>query len=278
MKSSKVFLLAVLGTILFSLLTYPKIYYPNQIDNVIFPDSANGYKGPYTNTPVNNTISVPIDTISDNPGVDEINNLFELATYKGHDPFKIVALVASKKNKSLVGLEQFIFKNTITKHKSSKDTTVVINANKQLAIHALDAINSVLSQALLMKIVNTYPDINISGLALKKLASNVYFGIKNNNLSDKNSLITPDKEIVHLLLNNADDTTYVQSCNEPLGKIAREGITNWTGLDFGDLPVNTGNSKLNGMTNNLKDIREKWWQNNSNKIKWNKDKERFDLN
>jgi len=81
---------------------------------------------------------------------------------------------------------------------------------------------------------------------------------------------------VHLLVQNADDTTYVENCNETIGKIAREGINNWTGIDYGDMPAGRGRENIsNAQGMNVKNYREQWWQNNSSKIQWDGSEEHF---
>jgi hypothetical protein len=263
-------------------LTYSQVDTTGSNTTIAVPDSSNGYSGPVINAPVNNgNTDVSKDVISENPTGDEINSLFQLATNGERDPFRIVALVASKKDKSLPGLEEFLFKNTNVKNTDNRDTTVKKDANKQYAIYALDAINSAASEELLMKVVSSHPDINIIGLSLKKLACDFYYRIKNNNMPGSGNNINPDKEIVHIMLDNADDTTYVQSCNEPIGKIAREGINNWTGQDYGDLPDSQQNkmspNSMNGVSSNIKDYREQWWQNNNGNLSWNKDSGHFEV-
>jgi len=159
-----------------------------------------------------------------------------------------------------------------------KDSTVKITANKQYAVYALDAISSSAAEELLMTAAGSHPDINIRGLALKTVACNIYYRLKNNSMPAGNNSLTPDKEIVHIMLDNADDTTFVSCCKEAIGKIAREGLKNWTGQDYGDLP-NQKNLSVNSMNASLsmKAYREQWWQNNNSKLNWNSNTGHFEL-
>ncbi len=214
-----------------------------------------------------------VDSLSSTPTVSEINNLFLLATKGQRDPFRIVSLVASKGDNAIPALEEFLFQPVDT----TKDSTAItkIHPNKQYAIYTLDAIASQNAEELLKTVVLTHPDIDVKGLALKTLAYNVYYRIKNNNSSSQSLL--PDKDLIHVLLQNADDTNYVNSCNETIGKISREGINNWTGEDYGDLPKNQENVKIAGNQEiNIMQYREQWWQNNNSKINWNKNTNKFE--
>lgn len=88
---------------------------------------------------------------------------------------------------------------------------------------------------------------------------------------------TPDKEILHVLINNADDTTYVESLGESIGKISREGIKNWTDKDYGDVPAgNLANNENEGF--DVVEYRETMWQQNSNRVSWDKERKKFLMN
>jgi hypothetical protein len=276
MKPFKVFFLAALCIIQTAFLTYPKANNSGPDCFAAAPDSDNSPIGPSLNSPgKNDSTKVQKDTISENPTINEINNLFQLATNGRRDPFRIIALVSSRKDNSVPGLNAFLF----TDNMKIKDSTVKITANKQYAVYALDAIGSAAAEELLINAAGSHPDINIRGLALNTVACNFYYRLKNNNMSAGSNSLTPDKEIVHIMLENADDPTPVPCRNEALGKIAREGIKNWTGLDYGDLP-NQKNLNVNSMNASLsmKAYREQWWQNNNSKLNWNSNTGHFEIN
>ena len=103
--------------------------------------------GPVINIPgKNDSTKVQKDTISEKPTINEINNLFQLATNGRRVPFRIIALVSSRKDNSVPGLNAFLF----TDNMKIKDSTVKITANKQYAVYALDAIGSAAAEELLI--------------------------------------------------------------------------------------------------------------------------------
>jgi hypothetical protein len=228
----------------------------------------------YSQTDIGNA-GVQEDVISDTPTADEISNLFLLATKGEKDPFKVVALVASKKDKAIPALKEFLSQPVDTA--KDKASAAVIQPNKQYAIYTLDAIGTHKAKELLKTVALTHPDLEVRGLAIKTLACNFYYRTKNDEETGNSKGLKPDKEIVHILLKNADDTTYVERFNETIGKMAREGINNWTGEDYGE--VFTGSQRKveeNRIGMNFKESRENWWQKNNSKINWNKSTKKFE--
>jgi len=239
----------------------------NNIINAYTSDSSNVSAG-VDNSGVTHPGILP-DTISAVPTFNEINNLFLLATKGDKDPFRIVSLVASRKDDAIPALEQFLFQPPDT----TKDATYtgIKIPNKEYAIYALDAIATSNAEKLLMKVVRVHSDIEIRGLALKTLAFNNYYRTKNDEESGKTNGLKPNKEVVHIMLQNADDTTYINNCEEAIGKIARDGLTNWTGKDYGDVlrgEIRRKVEKRLGMT--MKQSRENWWQYIQAKLYWDK--------
>jgi hypothetical protein len=61
-----------------------------------------------------------------------------------------------------------------------------------------------------------------------------------------------------------------------MGEIARTGIKNWTGKDYGNIlpdSLRIKEEKKLGMT--IKEYREEMWQKNMDNIYWNKSDNRF---
>lgn len=218
-----------------------------------------------------------MDVLSSTPTVNEISNLYLLATKGERDPFRIVSLVASKGDNAIPALDGFLFQTNPSTQNATPGIIQVL-PNKQYALYALDAIGTLKAEQLLMKVAQSNLDNDIRGLALKTLSYNIYFRTKNDETSKNSSGLKPDKELLHVLLQNADDTTYAPNLNETIGKIAREGINNWTGEDYGDLPKTPVKIKaFNNQEMNIKDYREQWWKNNNSKISWNKNTDHFEM-
>lgn len=91
--------------------------------------------------------------------------------------------------------------------------------------------------------------------------------------------LKPDPEVVHVLLQCADDATPVDSRQMRIGDIAREGLLVWLGLDAGECPE-SGQTVLVGAERNRMNIaqyREYWWNRVSGGLAWSKSNGRFDL-
>jgi hypothetical protein len=135
---------------------------------------------------------------------------------------------------------------------------------------SLECINNQEAAGLLMKVARDGHDIQSRSRALNAIANTFY----HNGYTDST---TPDKEIVHLLISNLDDTTYTDSQGKPVGQIAREGIINWLAVDPGEPQgreriVSVGTPRRNQTISALRDL---WWARISNSLEWNKGKGRF---
>ena len=191
------------------------------------------------------------------------------------DPFEVLPVVIEKGDKVVIALEEFLYAEPIEEENipntdSIDFTKEKIIPNKVYAILVLDGISTPVAEKKIMHACRNHPDIEVRGTALQILAFNRYYKAQE---SDK----TPNKEILHILINSADDTTYVRSLGEKLGKIARDGIKNWAGQDYGDLPVDNLIAGVNSDLN-IEEYRELLWQENSNRIVWDKERKQFEMN
>lgn len=206
--------------------------------------------------------------ISDIPTSEELNSEFLLATKGKHDPYEVMSKVVSKKDNAIEALDNFLFSQS--QLQKPGDTVKIDEPNKQYAIYSLMGIASPKAIQVLYKAAVTHPDKEVKALALRMFAWNMYYKAQN----DQNE---PDKKILHLLINNADDTTYCSSIRKRIGEISREGIKNWTGEDYGELPLEHEMVKLDDKTPaiSIESYREDWWQKNNLKISWNRDTQHF---
>ena len=271
MKFTKMFFSAILILVLSIKLIHAE---PNNTYFLMQPDSSNTGAEVDSSGVIHQTIV--LDTISATPTESEIHNLFLAATRGEKDPFRIVALVASRKDAAIPALEQFLIQPPDT----TKDTTYtgIKSPNKEYAIYALDAIATPKAEEFLLQIAKTNTDKDIKGLAIKTLSNNIYYRLKNARYAGFTSALIPDKEIVHLLLQNADDTSYVSCCSERTGDIAREGLKNWTGKNYGRIAPERVKEKIYkrlGLT--LEQLHENWWQKNSANLIWDNTKEHFEI-
>lgn len=208
--------------------------------------------------------------ISEIPTFDELNTEFTLASTGKHDPFKVIQKIASQKDNAVNSLELFL--SPSIQESQDRSSCSIMNNNREFAILALEAIASPSSYKILKNAVQTNPSVEIKGIILRVFAWNMYY-------RTKNTTNEPDKEILYQLIRNADDTTYVPSIKKLVGEIAREGIRNWTGEDYGELPLEKVviKSKKNGANIAIEEYREKWWKRNYKKIVWNKNTNHFEI-
>jgi len=222
----------------------------------------------------------PVDTtikLSAKPSVKELTQLFTETTQGLHDPFAAVNLVAAKGNKAVPGLRDFLFnppvlKTTGVTPEGTLDTVDAPPPNRVYAVMALELIGTSAAYQVLSDVAQSETDGEVRGEALKTLAMSFYYK------AAEDSLSTPDVQVVHLLLRNTEDTTYVHGFAMRIGDIARKGLKNWTGIDYGDIPtdsVRTDEEKRLGMT--IPQYREQWCQQNSGNLKWSKDTEHFEI-
>ncbi len=210
------------------------------------------------------------DTLSTIPTIDEINRLFSLTTQGKRDPFKILSLVSSRKRHAVPALEEFLFP------KIKQDTSKNSKLNKAYGVLVLGIIATKAALKLLLRTALTYPDSVVRGTAVRTLAWNCYYRALND--SSK-----PDKEILHTLFNSADDTTYVPDLHNTIGGLARQGIENWSEMNFGDLPKEEDGkykkikvkSLRVGSEIAIQQYREEWWQDNKDKLSWDKSNNKF---
>ncbi len=221
----------------------------------------------------------PEDTtikLSAKPSARELTQLFTETTQGLHDPFVAVNRVASKGNKAVPGLRDFLFNTPVlmvaAAGRDGALDSVAAQPNRVYGVMALDLIGTPAAYQVLSDVALSDTDSEVRGQALKTLAVSFYYK------AAEDSLSTPDVQVVHLLLRNTEDTTYVHGFAMRIGDIARKGLKNWTGTDYGDIPSDSLRVKEEqrlGMT--IQQYREQWWQNNSGKLKWNKKKGYFEI-
>ena len=213
------------------------------------------------------------------PTVQEITSAFVSAGLGRLDPFLVLPAIIASGDAAVPALGTVLFSDSISQvfqyqlleRASATDTTLVhatqydtVKPNKLYAAMALEGIGSGAAYTVLIQAAQAHPDLNVRGLALNALAITYH----NGNILQH---FTPGKELVHLLLNNVDDTTMVPYFQKSLGQTAREGLINWTGWDMGKPQ---GKNTLIVVSSQpqpmaISAYREQWWQSNASSLKWN---------
>jgi hypothetical protein len=215
--------------------------------------------------------------LSSNPSVPELTRLFSETTAGKHDPFQVLPKVASLGDKVVPALESFLFNTPILKVAVFDSTGKVVDSvnetppNRIYGVMALDLIGTPAAYQVLADVVQSDTGYEVRGAALKVFAKGYYYRVEQDSL-------TPDKNVVHLLLQNMDDTTYVAGCGAKIGDIARQGLKNWTGIEYGEIlpdSLKAKDEKAFGVT--LLQHHEQQWQRDSGKMKWNKNTGHFEI-
>ena len=154
--------------------------------------------------------------------------------------------------------------------KSSDEVTDFLTKRAVLVTKALLWIGNSRSVLTLLEVSTSCANEQVRSQALDAIAREFYS-------ASLSSDATPPKEIVHALLTSVDDDSYVGDLQVRVGDIAREGLSNWLGMDFGEprgsaVRIKVGKEKQE-MT--LREYREWWWNRNSGNLEWDRITGRF---
>jgi hypothetical protein len=223
--------------------------------------------------------------LSNVPSLFELTKIVAAPRQGGLDPFVALQAVISKGDGGVGALDSLLFSDPIAKIITTRLNPATgaaggegremvisdtVRPNKLYAVMALEAIGSKTSYPVLVHLAQAHPNKDVRGIALNALANTYHEG-------ERLQRFVPDKELVHLLLSNVDDTTSVPYLVKSFGQIAREGLITWLGEDFGE-PV--------GKNRNLRDVkgavsgttaeyREIWWRQNTSRLSWDGEMRRF---
>jgi hypothetical protein len=215
-----------------------------------------------------------LSSLSATPSAPELAEIF-INTGGGRvDPFASVPLVVSRGDKAVPALQAVLTNPALVGTSSGNDT---LHPKMLFAVLALEGIGTQAAYIVLTQTVQTHPDVEVRGEALNALAV-TYHG------ADQVARFVPDKELIHLFLQNLDDTTQSVLMGRPLGQIARAGLITWLGRDFGEpqgelspvmFPSSSGSSPATTIT--AAASHEAWWQSNAAQISWKDSLGRFAL-
>jgi hypothetical protein len=208
-------------------------------------------------------------SLSINPTVTEITEVFQRAATGAIDPFRVLSSIVKHKDKAVPALEAFLFASPAPIKEG--DSIMNTEPNRLYGVLALEAIATNNAFAVLKHAAQFHPDKEVKGTALNALAGNYY------HRAEKDSL-PADKEILHILMSNTEDTTWVEHCGRRIGEIAREGVKNWMGEDYGDLPLEKKMIKVGKEKHEMtvEAYREVWWMKHNAALKWNKKTAHFE--
>ena len=217
------------------------------------------------------------DTLSLVPDPVQLTKLFNKMGLGQRDPFQVIPLIASKGNKTLPALQ------SILSGQINQTDTITAQRNSLYSVMVLEAIGTAEAFSSLIQIASQDYDPEIRGAAMNTLA-NVY-----NQIAQGKPIILNDT-IVMLFAMNADDTTQVKFLQKSIGKIACEGIFNWTGLQWQE-PMTAAQEviadsiadQVSGVLIKGKQREElaiahlQWWEDNQNRLQWDPLTGRFNI-
>lgn len=210
--------------------------------------------------------------LSPTPTLVELKSLFT-ATGKGeYDPFDVLHEMRARGAKAVPAASALLVSETPAKADSV--TRLVERRNRIYAAQSLELIGTTAAYTALVNAASSHSDSDTRGVALNIIANGYY------NKTQQEGL-TPDKEVIRLLIKAADDTTKVTPLHKTTAHVAREGLKNWLGVDFGEPDTLAGGKKIkvgrDKQEVKISDYRDSWLKQNFAKISWNKGKGRFEI-
>jgi len=203
-------------------------------------------------------------SLSQLPDQAELGNVFA-RIQSGHvDLYDALERIGERGDKAIAGLGAFL--------RDFRKAPDSLRQHRVFAVMALGEVGSTAAFPFLSSAARQREDQLLRGTALNILAVNHYERVVRNDL-------IPDKSVVHELVQAVDDSTYVQELSVPINEIARMGLMNWLGRDFGTPDTGTVVLQTGGAprTVTIRQFRELWWQRVNPKIRWNHQLARFEI-
>jgi hypothetical protein len=198
--------------------------------------------------------------LSSSPGAQEVVAIL-LPVAKGeHDPFAVLPRVIELGDSVVPALASIL--SGYVPSATGGALTISTDEMKRIrayAIASLEAIGTQSAFTVLFGIASSTGDVDHRGAALRAIGIAFHM----NAYLDSN---TPDSEIIHLLVLNVDDTTFVAGYQKTIGQIAREGLIEWMNWDPGEPQLNFPQAAS---------MRELWWQSLKDQISWDLDSRLF---
>jgi hypothetical protein len=225
--------------------------------------------------------------LSDVPTVFELTKIFAAPGTGKLDPFLTLQAVVGKGDSAVSALDSLLFFDPIAEIITTRISpgvgaaggaerelvrTDTVRPNKLYAVMALEAIGTKASYPVLFRLAQLHPNRDVRGISLNALAGTYHEG-------ERLQRFVPDKQLVHLLLSNVDDTSSVPYLGKTFGQIAREGLIHWLGQDFGE-PQGRAKRLQDAKgadIGSLADYREQWWSFVASKVVWNASSNTFQI-
>ena len=214
-------------------------------------------------TPFPGDPSVALPPLLGTPGTREVATLLMPVARGDIDPFVALPMVIERGDSSVAALDSIMrYDGCFATVDTGKSDTLFHSKARLFAIICLEAIGTPNAYASLLQIAMNTSNLALRAASLKALGITYHL----NGFVDQT---TPNKELIHLLLINADDTTFAPGIYKSVGQIAREGLIAWMNWDVGE-PQGEGTLVKNstGGPVTARQSRELWWASNSARVSW----------
>jgi hypothetical protein len=190
------------------------------------------------------------------------------------NPFEAIPKVIEQRDDAFDALAILLAPDTISVDERMLPSNNPVRRLKKIyALWCLEGMGTEKAYSMLFDAASSMADKELKGIALRALA-NAYY------MNDYAERTAPDKELIHLFVTNVDDRSMVPALEESIGHIARLGLKNWMGRDFGEPQVETRVVRVGGKSVELTpaDRRARWWEHYSSRLVWNAKLRVFEAN
>jgi hypothetical protein len=193
--------------------------------------------------------------LSPKPGSRELVRVLLPAARGKSDPFVILPMVIDLADSAVPAIFSVLSQDSsFSGGELKRPTPGEVRRARLLGILSLEAIGTQRAFNVLFGIASSSVDVELRAVALRALGTAYH----TNGYLQSN---VPDKELIHLLFQNVDDTTLVSVTQKTIAQTAREGLIAWMNVDPGD-PRKAGSSPPPLRS------REDWWQSAKGSIVW----------
>lgn len=213
---------------------------------------------------------------SEKPTVGEVVRALQFSGRNEFEPTRIVHELAAFGAAILPVAEEILLPDTLWAIELPTDSAGFVERrpleNRVLLIYALDAIGIAESYRTIQALGASHKEVEIRGASLNALSNSALHRVQRGDIS-------PDKESLHQLVLNMDDSTFVPSLKLKVAQLAREGVRQWTGKDFG-LPSDSAKTVAVGKEKQimtLSEYRQYWWSLTEPKLVWSAAEGKFTI-
>jgi len=213
--------------------------------------------------------------VSPNSTAQEIFYLFHASGSK-YSRQEAIDAVAEKGDALVPELEKLLRMQKVTATNIAMPDTgesiEVFAPQLAMAVTTLEQIATPMAYAVVIRVAATHVSPYVRSRALRVLTTSYHEKAKNDN-------ITPQSDVLDLLIQNSDDEAFIGEHQKTIKQIAQEGLTQWLGFTFDDPRFDNEKAldKKAKTFTNTKDFATQWRKANALKTTWNKETAHFEV-